>query len=152
MESKEASETLSPVTEPEQVEIEYDFVPEEDSHPTRFPPPSPKEETITVGTTKVIFREPTEKELPTSPVAREDGGFIGKDFFTDANEWKSTLVGNTPNGAGVSIVKRPEGTGYKLSSTGSLPESLKGWFTTYQKAEEAARVYLVGMWEKARAS
>lgn len=108
-------------------------------------------EEFSVGETKVIFREPTEQELPREEVPRNDGGFIGKNFFTDDGEWKNTVIGKSPNGAELCVTKRLGGMGYELRyNGGKLPTKLTGWFTSYDKAEEAARIYLAEMWDQAR--
>ena len=135
MEFEEVSETLSQDTE-------YDFIPKE----------VPKEEVIVAGKTKVIFREPTEEELPTKEVPMAESGFIGKDYFSDMNEWQATGVGKTPSGNIVQITKRHEGTGYELSlrNGGTMPAKYTGWYTTYEKAEEAARLFLSLQWDEAR--
>jgi hypothetical protein len=138
MESEEVSEILSPDTE-DSIEESYDFIPK-------------KEEVIKAGNTTVVFREPTEEQLPTKEVPMAQSGFIGKDYFSDMNEWQATVIGQTPNGNNLQITKRQEGTGYELSlrNGGSMPAKYSGWYTTYEKAEEAARLFLSLQWEEAR--
>lgn len=134
----------------EQLELDFDFIPKEAEEAPEVEAPS-REETITVGATKVVFREPTEEELPTRPRPREDTGFIGQDFFSNDGEWVATSVGQSPAGNALRVVKRRDGGGYELSWTsGELPNHLRGWFTTFDKAEAAARVYLAGLWDEAR--
>ena len=130
MESKEVFETPSPDTE-------FEFMPEE---------------VIEVGGTTVIFREPTEQQLPTSNVTRADGGIIGQNYFDSSNEWTATVIGESPRGAALQVTKRPNGVGYTISyrDGGNVPNDLSGWFTTYDKAEVAARAYLAGLWDQAR--
>lgn len=138
-EFKEASETPSPDTESSiEEQIEFDFYPEE--------------EVIEVGNTKIIFREPTEEELPTREVPRADTGFIGQDFFGEGEQWVATTIGKSPTGNELQVTKRREGTGYVLrwSKRGELAAKFSGWYTTYEKAEEAARLLLSLMWEDAR--
>lgn len=147
-EQKEVFETPSLGTSDD---VAYDFIDKEEATPEAKT--DTKEEVITSGKTKVIFREPTEEELPTAEVPRADGGFIGKNFFSDEQEWKSTLIGKTPNGAGLHITKRYEGVGYQLKFDGGmLPAKLSGWYTTFDKAQTAARTYLSQSWDDARAS
>jgi hypothetical protein len=143
MEPEEVSEILSQDTE-----VEYDFLPKEEEASGEE---APAQEEITIGETKVIFREPTEQELPIERVPREDGGFIGQDFFTEDQEWKKTTIGKTPGGMEIAVIKRRDGVGYELSSGvngGRLPSRLEGWFTTYDKAEVAARTYLHELWDQ----
>ena len=133
--------TPSPVTEPgidEPEQLEFEFM--------------PQDEVIEVGDTKVVFREPTEEELPSREVSRADGGIIKSDFFTGDKEWAATVVGKSPAGASLQITKRREGTGYVLSyrDGGNVPNHLSGWFTTFDKAESAGRAYLAGLWDQAR--
>ena len=157
MESEEVSEILSQdtemVTEEEDV-VSYDFLPSEPFKEEATPKKaaSKKEEVITTGQTKVIFREPTEEDLPTKEVPLAESGFIGKDYFSDMNEWQATVVGKTPSGNQLQITKRREGTGYELSlrNGGTMPAKYTGWYTTYEKAEEAARLFLSLQWEEAR--
>lgn len=136
-ESEEVSEILSQDTDT----VLYDFV-----DGVR------KEEVITAGDTTAVFREPTEQDLPTGHIHREDTGYIGKDFFGDDENWKATVVGKSPAGAELAVTKRAIGNGYELMyRRGTLPDSLRGWYTTFDKAAEAGRVYLAQLWEEARA-
>jgi hypothetical protein len=140
-ELKEAFETVSPDTE------NFDEVP--------FVPPVVQpmvQEVFQVGDTKVVFREPTEAELPTKPVPNKDQGIIGQDFFGTGEDWQATSIGESPGGARLQVTKKPEGTGYILSwrDGGELPMHLRGWYTSYDRAEVAARGHLATLWEKAR--
>lgn len=143
-EQEEVFETPSPDTEePEQ--LEFEFMPEETVK-------EPAEEIIQVGKTKVIFREPTEEELPSKAVPRADTGFIGQEFFSNAGEWTATVVGSSPNGNQLQVTKRPDGVGYVLGwrNGGTIPSKYAGWYTTFEKAEHTARIHLSELWDEAR--
>ena len=139
-EFKEVLEIPSPDTEPstKPEQQEFDFV--------------PKEETIKVGNTTVVFREPTEEQLPTKAVPSADTGFVGQDFFSEGQEWQATSIGQSTTGNELQVVKRMGGDGYRLRwrDNGVVKAEFAGWYTTYQKAEEAARLHLALLWDEAR--
>lgn len=150
-EPAEASEILSPDTDKQiDEQLEFDFLPQEEA-PAEDEAPK-KEEVIQVGKTKVVFREPTEEELPTRAVTRADGGIIGQDFFSQDGEWTATVVGQSPNGNKLQVTKRPDGVGYILGwrNGGMVPSKYAGWYTTFEKAEHSARIHLSELWEEAR--
>lgn len=111
-----------------------------------------KEEVIETTEATVTFREPTEEQLPTQIVPMDQIGYIGQNFFSDDDEWHSTVIGETPGGAQLQITKCPDTVGYEMSwrHGGEMPAALKGWYTSYSKAEVAARTYLHQLWAEAR--
>jgi hypothetical protein len=141
MEQEEVFETPSQDTEIP-LEDQYDFLPQEEAAPDNAPK---KQEEVT-------FREPTEEELPRERVARSDSGFIGQNFFGEGDDWVATVVGTSPTGNSLQVTKKQDGVGYQLNwrDGGSMPAHLTGWYTTFDKAEVAARVHLHELWEKAR--
>jgi hypothetical protein len=154
-EQKEVSETPSPVTESEQLEMDFDFLPKEEAEnegPSAPEAKKVKEEVIMAGDTKVIFREPTSEELPTQAVPQAHTGVIGQNFFSEGQEWQATVVGKSPSGNQLQITKRHDGTGYQLGwrNGGEVPARYSGWYTTYEKAETSARLHLAELWEVAR--
>lgn len=98
--------------------------------------------------------EPVETEVAEAPEAYQDPGEvpmaeqedarIDSDFWNQDDEWKATVIGETPTGNEVQVAKRPEGSGYilQLRKGGELPAAYKGWYTSYDKARDAGRVYL----------
>lgn len=98
-------------------------------------PESDTEEVVQVEDTTVVFREEV-------PMAEE--GHIGGDFWNSDQEWAATQIGQTKGGKTVQVVKRSEGMGYEVNfrEGGEKPAQLDGWFTSYDKAEQAARTYL----------
>lgn len=79
------------------------------------------------------------------PQARDDAsGPITTDFFGGGGEWKGTVIGKTPGGKEVQVVKNPAGMGYLINfrSGGELPRELDGMFTKYDYAESHARLWL----------
>lgn len=109
-----------------------------------------------MGNTTVKFiepepEEPTAEQRPLDQVPQANTGFIGQDFFTSDDQWAKTVIGELPGGKVVQVVKRAEGQGYEIQyQGGNIPAELQGWFTTYEKAEGAARVYLASKWEESR--
>lgn len=100
-----------------------------------------------------VKTEPTEEQRPHDSVRAAHEGSIGTNFFDQSEDWKATVIGETPGGAKVQVNKREDGTGYRISfhEGGTLPAELSGWFTTYDKAEQAARGYLNRKWEEENA-
>lgn len=85
-----------------------------------------------------------EKEVPQNP---EDSGPIGGDFFENtevAGEWHATVIGQTPGGKTLQVMKKRDGAGYVIAFNpgGELPKELDGVWTTYDRAEKAARLWL----------
>lgn len=102
----------------------------------------------------VIFKEPTDKQRPTSEVPPANEGVVGANFWKADDTWAATAIGETPTGNTLQAVKRADGSGYKLSlrDGGTLPAEFSGWYTSYSKAEEHGRLYLNKQWEEVRAS
>ena len=132
-EQKEVSETPSDTSN----DVDLSFMDED------------KVEEIEVGDTTVVFKEPTKEQRPKDTVRNEHEGTIGTDFWNPEGDWKSTVIGETPNGGRLQVMKREEGVGYRLAwqNGGVLPPECEGWFTSYDKAEQSARAYLNRIWE-----
>lgn len=74
----------------------------------------------------------------------EQEGNISSDFWDQDHEWVATKIGETRDGKTVQVVKRNDGMGYEVNfrEGGAKPSDMEGWFTSYDKAEQAARAYL----------
>ena len=98
------------------------------------------EEVIPVGDAEVVFKTDPDDIVQ----AVDDDARVGSDFWTDDGDWKATVVWTTPGGADLQVVKRSEGAGYKLqySTGGVLPGIYSGWYTSFDKAKEAAIAYM----------
>lgn len=91
-------------------------------------------------------------ETPSAPsdkVPPADTGRIGTDYWKN-DDWQATVIGKTPDGKSVQVVKRQEGMGYEVNfrEGGNKPADFDGWFTSYDKAEAQARLYLTKLLEK----
>lgn len=100
------------------------------------------------------FEEPTEEQNPTDVKPQAHEGIVGNDFFDPQGEWAATALGETPDGKTVQVKKREDGAGYRICYREGLskPEGVDGWFTNFEKAEHAGRVFLNRKWDEARAS
>ena len=79
-----------------------------------------------------------------TPIQQEDGiSRVGSDFWDHDGDWKSTAVGSIGNKT-LHIAKRSDGSGYKLqfAEGGDLPPLYSGWYTSFDKAQNAAQEYL----------
>ena len=96
------------------------------------------------GVATFVEKQDFSKETPM-----DSEGYIGGDYWDDG-EWKPSEVGRTPNGAILQIIKTKEGHWYKLQFQGSgeLPMEYRGLYTSYSKADVAARRYLATRWSK----
>lgn len=100
---------------------------------------------------EVVFKEP-EQDF-TKQIQGEAEGAVTSDFW-NTEGWAATEVGETPNGNLLQIVKREGGAGYRLGlrNGGVLPNEMTGWYTSFQKAEDAGRIWLAQEWDKANAA
>ena len=97
------------------------------------------------------FVEPTEEQLPKEEVPMAQQGYIGKDYFGD-DEWEATTIGEFPMGGILSVVKDKTSSFYRLKkSNGSVAQQYAGMYTSYDRAEKAAREYLAATWEERNA-
>lgn len=101
--------------------------------------------------TEVVFKEP-EQDF-SQEIKQEAEGIVGSNFW-DNSDWAATAIGETPNGNVLQIVKREDGAGYKLGlrNGGNLPNEMTGWYTSFQKTEDAGRIWLAQEWDKANAA
>lgn len=82
------------------------------------------------------------------PVAQnpKDAGPIGNDFWNKDKdgEWHATVIGETPGGKTLQVMKKKDGAGYLIAFNpgGELPRVLQGTWTSYDRAEKAARLWL----------
>lgn len=97
---------------------------------------------------QAVFKEPTEEQRPSDSVPQEHEGVIGTDFWNSEGDWAATVIGETPDGNKLQVMKRPDGVGYRIGwrNGGVVPPECEGWFTSYDKAEQAARTYLNKNW------
>ena len=92
--------------------------------------------------------EPTEEQLPKEEVPMAQQGYIGKDYFGD-DDWEATTIGEFPAGGLLSVVKDNTSSFYHLKkSNGSVAQEYSGMYTSYDRAEKAARQYLATKWEE----
>lgn len=93
---------------------------------------------------------PTEEQNPTDKVEQKQEGIIGQDFFDKNNEWSATVLGELPTGEHLQVMKRAEHGYYLAYREGlkSVPREIQGWWTNYDKAEQAGRVYLNQLWDQ----
>lgn len=129
------------------------------------PQPSSKQVEAEFG--DAVFLEPTDpveewpvddgvpkayldKEVPQNP---KDSGPISGDFFdtTKQGEWHATVIGQTPGGKNVQVMKKRDGAGYEIAFNpgGELPRDLQGVWTTYDRAEKQVRLWLNEQYAKA---
>ena len=89
-------------------------------------------------------------EIPSvkypDPVPSAEIGGLRSSY--ESEEWVATVIGQTPTGGVLQVLKRSDGSGYKIGIQGGgrTPNNLEGWFTSYPKAEQAARLYLNQCW------
>ncbi len=86
-----------------------------------------------------------------TPKAVEERGYIGGDFFGDDGNWHATVIGITPGGKKVQVMKDPVSSFYTIAFNpgGELPSELKSSFTSYDRAELHARIWLNEQYAKA---
>jgi len=101
--------------------------------------------------------EPAPEQNPTDKVPMADTGRVGQDFFNREEEWSATVLGETPEGKNLQVMKGKgnQSNGFYLGwreGLGDKPKEISGWFTSYDKAEQAGRVYLNKQWDEARAT
>ncbi len=87
----------------------------------------------------------------TESVPNAEEGPIMRDYFKDGideDERGRTVIGRTPSGKTVQVMKRLEGIGYVVNfqEGGETPEMWGGIWTNYHLAEEIARRYLTERW------
>lgn len=94
-------------------------------------------EEFTVGDSTVVFQE-------EAPMSATEGAKIGSDFWDPDQEWVATSIGKTESGNEVQVIKRTGGSGYelRLKDGGHLPAIYTGWYTSYDKARDAATEFL----------
>lgn len=85
-----------------------------------------------------------------TPMAAGDG-IIKQDYFADDGDWHATLIGTTPGGKKLQVMKDPESSFYLIAFNpgGELPADLQGRFTSYDRAELHARIWLNEQYAKA---
>ena len=131
--------------------VDESFLAEPVTEPVAEPVAEP--EIFTAGETTVIFKEESDTLNPKDTVPSKNTGTIGSDYFNSEDQWSATVVGETPTGNPLRIKKREGGSGYQLSAEkGPLPARYQGWYTSYDKAEVDARLYLNQLWEEHGAS
>ena len=99
--------------------------------------------------------EPTKEQNPTDRVSQEQQGIIGQDFFGTDDVWKATVLGQLPSGEHLQVMKRKENSMYYLGYREGLKkvdQSIQGSYTSFEKAEQAGRVYLNRVWDEQRAT
>jgi hypothetical protein len=81
----------------------------------------------------------------------EDAGPVRGDFFADDGNWHATVIGQTPGGKNVQVMKDPASAFYMIAFNpgGELPVELQGRFTSYDRAELHARIWLNTQYAKA---
>jgi len=79
-----------------------------------------------------------------TPMAVQEDGRIGTDFWNNEDDWEATVIGESPNKRELQVAKRKEGSGYVLQwrQGGELPALYSGWYTSYDKARTAGFIYL----------
>lgn len=103
-----------------------------------------------------MTREPTPEQNPTEKVQHDNEGAIGHDFFDRDNQWQAAVLGELPTGKTLQVKQKKDnsGTGFYLCYREGLekvPPQIGGWFTSYDKAEQAGRTYLNQQWDLERA-
>lgn len=88
--------------------------------------------------------------IPVQKNPQGDGP-IKADYFNDEGDWHATVIGLTPNGKRVQVMKDPASSFYTIAFApgGEMPVELKGKFTSYDRAEQHARVWLSAQYGKA---
>jgi hypothetical protein len=107
------------------------------------PTPNVEFEAI-VGDATVVFVEDVPDFSERVGMDPEIGGPIRSDFFDEENDWRATKIGETVNGKTVQIMKEPETPFYRIAFApgGELPKELQGSYTSYDRAEQHARIWL----------
>lgn len=98
---------------------------------------------------EIIFGTIPDHSKPV-PMNEENNGFVGSDFFDTEGNWHATIIGTTPGGKKVQVMKEGIGSFYRIafSSGGELPKELQGSFTSYDRAEKHARIWLSDQYGK----
>lgn len=100
---------------------------------------------------------PTPEQNPTDKVSPAHTGTVDQDFFNKEEQWTATVIGELPTGETIQIKKKNDnaGAGFYVSYREGLktvPKPYDGWYTSYDKAEQAARVFLNRSWDEAGAT
>ncbi len=103
---------------------------------------------------KVLDKEAvTSMPEPSKAVPQAHEKVTDSTYFSGKTEFASTVVGKNPQGGELQITKRELSHGYEVSfrTGGRTPAELTGWFTSYDIAEKASRVYLNRLWDADKA-
>lgn len=97
-----------------------------------------------------IFGTPSQDFSTPVQMTSENSGFVGQDFFDNEGNWHATIIGTTPGGKKLQVMKNEMGSFYRIafSPGGQMPSELEGNFTSYDRAEKVARVWLSDQYGK----
>ena len=93
---------------------------------------------------------PTPEQNPTDRVVPAHKGTVTGDFFGSEQEWTATVIGALPSGKTVQVKKDPNGSSYYICYREGLerpPGAYGGRYTSYDRAEKDARIFLNQEWD-----